>query len=249
MEKLIEIKNLTVRYDDTVALQHANLTINAHDFIGIIGPNGGGKTSLIKAILGLVKPSEGQVLFHLSKKRVGYLPQVNQVDKQFPITVLDVVRSGQARGVLNRFGKKQQKSIARAESLLAEVDALHLKHKAIGELSGGQMQRVFLCRALMNAPQLLILDEPDTYVDSQFEASLYEKLRELNQHMAIVLISHDIGTISSYVKTIACVNKDLHYHQSNVISSEQLAGYNCPLQIVSHGDIPHTVLCKHNNRD
>ncbi|MFV0553510.1 MAG: metal ABC transporter ATP-binding protein [Mangrovibacterium sp.] len=247
MNELIEIKNLSVSYDGVEALQQASLHVHAHDFIGIIGPNGGGKTSLIKAVLGLVKPSEGEVHFHIGKHEVGYLPQVNQIDKQFPITVLDVVRSGQAHGLLNRFGKEKQASIARAEQLLHEVDALHLRNKAIGELSGGQMQRVFLCRALMNEPKLLILDEPDTYVDSQFEASLYEKLRELNQQMAIILISHDIGTISSYVKTIACVNKNLHYHPSNSITSEQLAGYNCPLQIVSHGEVPHTVLCRHED--
>lgn len=246
MDTIVEIRNLSVAYDGVLALQKASLSVKAPDFIGIIGPNGGGKTSLVKAILGLVKPCEGEVIFHINPKQVGYLPQVNQIDKQFPITVLDVVRSGQAQGLLNSFGQKRRESIARAEQLLEEVDALHLKNQAIGELSGGQMQRVFLCRALMSQPKLLLLDEPDTYVDSQFEASLYEKLRKLNKQMAILLISHDIGTISSYIKTIACVNKNLHYHESNIISSEQLAGYNCPLQIVSHSDIPHTVLCKHN---
>ncbi|MFV0522115.1 MAG: metal ABC transporter ATP-binding protein [Mangrovibacterium sp.] len=246
MEKLADIKELTVSYDHTIALQQANLTINQYDFIGVIGPNGGGKTSLIKAILGLVKPSHGEVSLHINKDQVGYLPQVNQIDKQFPITVLDVVRSGKPEGLFRTFGKKRDESIAHAEHLLEEVGALQLKDKAIGDLSGGQMQRVLLCRALMNKPKLLILDEPDTYVDSQFEANLYEKLRELNNQMAIILVSHDIGTISSYVKTIACINKDLHYHQSNIISSEQLAEYNCPLQIISHGDIPHTILCKHS---
>ncbi len=246
MKKLLTIQDVTVRYDGVTALQQANLTVNEQDFIGIIGPNGGGKTTLIKSILGLVEPSQGEILFHLNKNEIGYLPQVNQIDKQFPISVLDVVRSGQAHGVFNQFGHKAKNSIQQAEALLDEVGALHLRHKAIGDLSGGQMQRVLLCRALMNKPKLLILDEPDTYVDSQFEASLYEKLSELNKEIAIILVSHDIGTISSFVKTIACINKDLHYHLSNVISSEQLAGYNCPLQIISHGDIPHTVLCKHD---
>ncbi|MFV0291359.1 MAG: metal ABC transporter ATP-binding protein [Mangrovibacterium sp.] len=246
MTKIISIENLRIKYENLVALENANLDIHAGDFIGIIGPNGGGKTSLIKAILGLVKPSEGTVTSFLKKNQVGYLPQINQIDKQFPITVLDVVRSGKPEGLFNTFGKQELRSIERAEKLLSEVDVLHLKDKPIGELSGGQMQRVFLCRALMNEPKLLILDEPDTYVDSQFEASLYEKLKDLNKQMSIILISHDIGTISSYVKTIACINKTLHYHQSSIISSEQLASYNCPLQLISHGDIPHTILHKHN---
>ncbi len=108
------------------------------------------------------------------------------------------------------------------------------------------MQRVFLCRSLMNEPELLILDEPDTFVDNQFESELYEKLKELNKRMAILLVSHDVGTISYFVKTIACVNKELHYHPSNIITEKQLASYNCPLQIITHGDIPHTVLQMHD---
>lgn len=109
------------------------------------------------------------------------------------------------------------------------------------------MQRVFLCRALMNQPELLILDEPSTYVDNNFEGELYLKLKELNQQMAILLISHDVGTISFFVKTIACVNRHLHHHPSNIISEEQLASYNCPLQIITHGNIPHTVLKRHDD--
>ena len=101
----------------------------------------------------------------------------------------------------------------------------------------------------MNNPDLLILDEPVTFVDNQFESELYQKLKELNKRMAILLVSHDVGTISYYVKTIACVNKELHYHPSNVISEEQLASYNCPLQIITHGEIPHTVLKMHDKEE
>ena len=108
------------------------------------------------------------------------------------------------------------------------------------------MQRVFLCRAVISDPKLLILDEPDTFVDNRFENELYDKLEQLNKHMAIILVSHDLGTISSHVKTIACVNKHLHYHPNNTITAEQLAGYNCPIQIISHGEIPHTVLKHHH---
>lgn len=234
-------------YDGKPVLANASMQVYQHDFIGVVGPNGGGKTSLIKAILNLVKPSSGEVEYHISKNNVGYLPQVNQLDKQFPISVLDVVRSGRPEKAFSFFTKAHISGISRGEELLDEVGALHLRDKAFGDLSGGQMQRVLLCRALMGDPKLLILDEPDTYVDSQFEAALYDKLKELNERMAIILVSHDLGMISSYVKTIACVNKNLHYHPSNILTTEQLDAYNCPLQIISHGDIPHVVLGKHEH--
>ena len=248
-EKLVEIKNLSVSYDHQIVLEQANLEIYPQDFLGVIGPNGGGKTTLIKSLLGLVKPDSGSIEFHIPLKKVGYLPQINQVDKRFPITVMDVVRSGKSgRGSFNLLWKDKTDRLY-AEQLLEEMGISAIKHKAIGELSGGQMQRVFLCRSLMNQPELLILDEPVTFVDNQFESELYEKLKELNNRMAIVLISHDVGTISYYVKSIACVNRQVHYHPSNIISPEQLTSYNCPLQIITHGDIPHTVLSMHTNHD
>ena len=249
MSKLLEIRNLTVCYDHEVILKEVNLTIEKNDFIGVIGPNGGGKTTLIKALLGLVKPEKGEIRFHIPSNRIGYLPQINQIDKRFPITVIDVVRSGKTDNrSFNLFSTKTHE-VEFAESLLREMGVLHLRNKAIGELSGGQMQRVFLCRSLMNRPELLVLDEPDTFVDNQFESELYDKLKELNERMAILLVSHDVGTISYYVKTIACINRSLHYHPSNIISTKQLASYNCPLQIITHGDIPHTVLSLHDKHD
>ncbi|HBL75575.1 MAG: zinc ABC transporter ATP-binding protein [Bacteroidetes bacterium GWF2_42_66] len=249
MKPILEIKNLNVSYDRIKALENANLEVSTGDFLGVIGPNGGGKTTLLKAILGLVKPTSGTIRFHFKKpggNAIGYLPQINQVDKKFPITVLDVVRSGKTEGMHGfHFGKSPE--IKKALSLLNEMGIENISRKAIGELSGGQMQRVFLCRALMSDPELLILDEPDSFVDNNFESELYEKLRELNKRMAIMLVSHDVGTIAQYVKTIACVNLHLHYHPSNKITTEQLASYNCPLQIITHGQIPHTVLKTHDH--
>lgn len=246
-KKLIEIKDMSAGYENHVVLDKVSLNILANDFIGVIGPNGGGKTTLIKAILGLLKPFSGEMKLHISKKNIGYLPQVNQIDKRFPISVIDVVRSGKADTALFSSFHQNAREKEKAESLLQEMGIIGIRHKSIGELSGGQMQRVFLCRALMNEPELLLLDEPSTYVDNNFEGELYLKLKELNSRMAIMLISHDVGTISFFVKTIACVNRSLHYHPSNVITEEQLASYNCPLQIVTHGTIPHTVLKTHND--
>ncbi len=249
MKKLIEIKNLSAGYDDNIVLENVSMDVFSGDFIGVIGPNGGGKTTLIKTILGQIKPFSGEINLLISKSNIGYLPQVNQIDKRFPISVIDVVRSGKANSALFSSFRKNSSEKEKAESLLAEMGITAIRNRAIGELSGGQMQRVFLCRALMNNPELLVLDEPSTYVDNNFEGELYLKLRELNEKMAILLISHDVGTISFFVKTIACINRNLHHHPSNIISEEQLASYNCPLQIITHGAIPHTVLKLHDESD
>jgi zinc transport system ATP-binding protein len=249
MNELIEIRDLTVRYGDYTAIKDVKLTISGSDFIGVIGPNGGGKTTLLRAILGLLEPSSGKITFskQLSKQQsdIGYLPQVNKFDNRFPITVKEVILSGMA-------GKKRwikpysKNDYNKLDGIIQELGIEHITNKPIGELSGGQMQRVFLGRALISDPKLLILDEPDTYVDNQFEHELYEMLVELNKRMAILLVSHDIGTISAYVKGIACINRELNYHPSNIITPEQLKGYNCPIQIITHGEVPHTVLGSHH---
>ena len=247
MEPLIKIENLTVAYDNIPVLEDAELEIFEHDFLGVIGPNGGGKTTLLKAILGLVKPVKGKISFRRDiirrDKPIGYLPQVNYIDRKFPITVFDVVRSG---SVMESSGRTKNEIKEKTLELLNEMGIYKIRNKAIGELSGGELQRTFLCRAVISDPCILILDEPDTFVDNRFEGELFERLQLLNKSMAIVLVSHDVGTISSYVKTIACVNRNLHYHPSNSITQEQLNSYNCPIQIISHGEIPHTVLKHHH---
>ncbi len=248
MKPLIKIEDLTLGYDKVPVLKNVNLEIYENDFVGVIGPNGGGKTTLLKAILGLMKPIGGKINFRndidKQKKPIGYLPQVKHIDRNFPITVYDVIRSG---SLMKTNGKSTPAELKeRIDDLLDEMGISEIRNKAIGELSGGQMQRVFLCRALLSNPKILILDEPDTFVDNRFEGELYEKLRQLNSEMAIILVSHDLGTISSYVKTIACVNRELHYHPDNLITQQQLDSYNCPIKIISHGEIPHTVLKHHN---
>lgn len=120
-----------------------------------------------------------------------------------------------------------------------------LSRKPIGAISGGEMQRALLCRALISDPKLLILDEPTNFVDNKFEKELYEILASLNDRMAIVMVSHDLGTITSYVKSIVCVNRTVHRHNTNNLTPEQLANYNCPIQLITHGDVPHTVLKRH----
>ncbi len=246
---LIDIRHLTVGYDENIILTDVSLTIHNSDFIGVIGPNGGGKTTLLKAILGLLKPFRGEVIFHDcmtegNHHRIGYLPQINNIDRKFPISVSEVVHSGLMS--INRIIKKYpKKDLEFAGQLMAQMGIYEIRNKAIGELSGGQIQRALLCRALVNQPKLLVLDEPNTYVDNRFEKELYEKLRKLNEEIAILLVSHDLGTISTYVKSIACVNHSLHYHPGNKITPELMEAYECPIQIITHGNIPHTVLHQH----
>jgi zinc transport system ATP-binding protein len=247
--KLVEIRDLSVHYNGLPALEKVNLEIFGNDFIGIIGPNGGGKTTLVKAILGLVKPSRGEVIKTFARGRagnIGYLPQVHKVDYKFPVTVRDVVMSGLSESN-NLFAGRRKVRIEKVKESLDDMGIAHLKNNSIGSLSGGERQRVMLCRSIISNPELLILDEPSSFVDNKFESDLYEKLKQLNERMAILLVSHDIGTISYYIKSIACVNKKLHYHKSNVITDEQLASYDCPIQIITHGHLPHTVLKEHES--
>ncbi len=251
MSKILEIKSVFAGYNDELILKDVSLDIFDDDFIGIIGPNGGGKTTLLKVILGLIKPIRGDVklcddLKTERNNRIGYLPQQNKIDKKFPITVRDVVLSGLIFGS-GLFLKHSKEDKTKVDEILNRLGIISLKKLPIGELSGGQMQKVLLARAIVSSPRLLILDEPNTFVDNQFEGELYAILNELNKEMAIVIVTHDVGTISSYVKTIACVNRGLHYHKSNKISEEQLALYNCPIKLISHGDVPHTVLKTHKH--
>ncbi len=244
-KKLVEIQSLSVAYNGDNVLKDVDLDIYENDFLGVIGPNGGGKTTLVKAILGLAKPVSGSIQLFFDKGSIGYMPQISRFDTKFPISVFDVVLSGMAgKGKLP--GKLSKKGQNKAKELLEQMGVIHLRKKAIGELSGGEMQRVFLCRSLISQPELLILDEPNTYVDNQFERDLFNELKKLNDRMAIMLVSHDVGTIAYYIKTIACVNRKLHYHPSNIITEKQLAAYDCPLQIITHGDVPHTVLKEHD---
>ena len=243
---IARLNNIIAGYESEPILRNISIDVFRNDFIGVIGPNGGGKTTLIKVLLGILKPYKGSVTFPSGKISIGYLPQASQIDRSFPITVKEVVQSGlepanKWNPVLSAVQKKK------VYQLLDESSLLGLAKRAIGTLSGGQLQRVLLCRALINNPDLLVLDEPNTYVDKNFEHELYLWLKELNKKMAIILVSHDIGTISSLVKTIACVNGDFHYHQSNTLSAELLKVYNCPIDLIAHGPIPHRVLKKHNN--
>lgn len=239
-------------YDDNPnILRNVNLEVFEGDFLGIIGPNGGGKTTLLKTILGLLKPSKGNIVFHAqnSKKiNIGYLPQINQIDKKFPISVFDVILSGitlPKNKILQTYSPQQKE---RAIEVAGQMGLDKLLDRPIGELSGGQLQRTLLGRAIVDDPELLVLDEPNSYVDKQFEKNFYKLLEEINKNTAIILVSHDVGTVLTMVKNIACVNGGLHYHSGSNITSEWLEkSYSCPIEIIGHGDLPHRVLERHDD--
>ncbi len=244
---IVILENISTGYGTKPVLEKVNLTIQSNDFIGVLGPNGGGKTTLMKLILGLLHPFSGKVSFPSGRPPTGYLPQVSQIDKSFPITVKELVSSGlkDTNPWFPHLGISQRKRLHR---MLDEAGLTKLASRPIGELSGGQLQKALLSRALINKPRLLILDEPNTHVDKLFERDLYNWLQALNKEMAILLVSHDIGTITPIVKTIACVNGNLHYHPSNQLSEEVLRVYNCPVDVIAHGPVPHRVLKSHDHK-
>jgi len=231
-------------------LEAINLSIESNDFLGIIGPNGGGKTTLLKVIMGLIKPSRGRVTVlgmspERGRKYIGYISQVNLFDHDFPISVFEVVLMGRYNksGLFQRYSEEDRKAAIKA---LKTVEMLDYKDRQVGKLSGGEQQRVFIARALVTNPELLLLDEPTASIDTNMQAEFYELLDKLKESMAIVLVSHDISAVSIYVNKIACLNRQLFYHGSKEVSAEELEkAYHCPIQLIAHGTVPHRVLREH----
>jgi zinc transport system ATP-binding protein len=239
--------SLSASYGANLVLQDVNFKVNENDFIGVIGPNGGGKTTLLRVILGLVKPITGKMVFNyelLNGNSIGYLPQMSTGDINYPVTVTDIILSGLMirKGIISRMSASDKK---KADNVIDELGLSGMSESTLNELSGGQIQRVLLARAIIGNPRLLLLDEPGNFVDTTFENDFYEKLKDLNKRMAILMVSHDVGTISSHIKSFACVNRSLHYHPSPEITNEDLLAYGCPIQLVTHGNVPHTVLKYH----
>ena len=249
-EEVVKLDDVWVRYDGVPVLEAINLTIGDGDFLGIIGPNGGGKTTLLKVILGLIKPNQGSVRVlgkppEKSRGRIGYVPQHNLFDRDFPISVWEVVLMGRVghAGLLKRYGSNDRQAAAEA---LDTVGMLHHKGQQMGKLSGGELQRVLIARALVAEPRLLLLDEPTASVDPAMQTEFYELLETLKQRMAVVLVSHDISAVSVYVDEIACLNIQLYHHGSKELTPEILeATYKCPVQMIAHGEFPHRVLKEH----
>ena len=216
-QPIIELNHISATYGAVMALEDVSLKVYDHDYLGIIGPNGGGKTTLMRVILGLMKPQTGEIIYRREGKVVnvlsmGYLPQYNKIDRKFPISVYEVVLSGLSRQkrFLHPYTKEQHQQVRHAIERL-ELEGLEKRH--IGQLSGGQLQRVLLARAIVSNPEVVVLDEPNTYIDKRFQEQMYEMLHRINDDCAVIVVSHDIAEIIENVKHVACVNRTLHYHE------------------------------------
>ena len=250
-EPVIEIKGVWAGYDGNTILEDINLTVNQSDFIGLIGPNGGGKTTLLKTIIGLIKPYKGEIRVmgksvEEGRCHIGYVPQYVDFDRQFPIRVWEVAQMGLlgCRRPLQPITKADRETI---QYVLEQVEMADLRQRAIGDLSVGQRQRVYIARALATNPQILLLDEPTASIDPQVAGAIYDLLGRLNKTVSILMISHDMNAVSSYVKTIGCLNRQLHYHGDKEVTEDMLeAIYGCPVDLIAHG-LPHRVLPSHSH--
>lgn len=248
--EVVQLDDIWVHYDGIPVLEGINLSVEPNDFLGIIGPNGGGKTTLLKVILGLIKPTRGRVSVmgqtpERGRRFIGYISQHNLFDRDFPVSVLDVVLMGRYSkvGLFQRYSEEDRRI---ASETLKTVEMLDYKDRQVGKLSGGEQQRVFIARALATDPKLLLLDEPTASIDTNMQAEFYELIENLKQRMTIVLVSHDISAVSIYVDKIACLNHQLFYHGSKEVSAEELEKtYHCPIQLIAHGAVPHRILKEH----
>lgn len=249
----IDLEGVWAGYEADTVLEDVDFKLFENDYVGLIGPNGGGKTTLIKVILGLVKPSRGRVTVmgeapELGRRAIGYVPQIQLEDRSFPISVWDVVSMGRLTpGFANlKLSTADKQAI---ETALQQTGMADFVKRSMNELSGGQRQRVYISRALVTNPKILLLDEPTASVDPQATTQIYDLLSQLNQHISILLISHDMTAISTYVKTIGCINRRLMYHHEKVLTEDMIsAGYECPVELIAHG-VPHLHLSDHHEVD
>ncbi|MCG8685584.1 MAG: ABC transporter ATP-binding protein, partial [Desulfobacterales bacterium] len=249
---IVDIKNLDFSYSGEAILEAVNLNVREQDFLAIIGPNGGGKTTLLKLILGLLTPSGGSILVNgkspgKAASCIGYVPQNVHMNQSFPISVLDVVLMG-SFDPKNRFRRNKAQDRKTALETLDRLEMASFADKKIGQLSGGQRQRVLIARALVSQPKMLLLDEPTASIDTKGQSEFYQLLAALNKEITILVVSHDLLVVSRYVKAVACVNRRLHYHDQAEITGEMLETMysctveeECPVELVAHG-LPHRVL-------
>jgi zinc transport system ATP-binding protein len=253
---VVATQNLWVTYNGLIVLEDVSLEIEAGRFVGILGPNGAGKSTLLKVILGLVRPSRGRVrVFGESPQKLrrrgealGYLPQKPLIDPHFPVSVLDVVLMGRY-GRIGLGRRPRPEDIQAARFHLEMVGIPHLAHRPIGEISGGEQQRVFIARALCVEPRLLILDEPMISLDACAQDDLYEMVYDLKEKLdlTVLMVSHDIGGVARHVNDIVCLNRRVHVHQPPPIGRIPLEStFGCSVEYLFHGEIPHRVVKVHD---
>jgi zinc transport system ATP-binding protein len=245
----VELSDVDVRLGGRLVLESVDFRVDRGEFLAIIGPNGGGKTTLFRLLLGLVRAERGKVRVlggdpEAARGRVGYVPQFVHFDRDFPIRVLDVVRMGRLgnRRSLLPFRSGDTRA---AREVLGQLKIADLEDRQVGRLSGGQLQRVLIARALVLSPEILLLDEPTASLDIFSAEGFYELLRELATKMTVILVSHDVGTVSAHVQSIACLNRRVFSHAHELSTDDLLRAYGCPIELIGHGEMPHRVLGRH----
>jgi zinc transport system ATP-binding protein len=237
---LIEVDDLSFRFDDgPMVLEDVNLRIEAGDFASIIGPNGGGKTTLVKLMVGLLPPTTGRIRIlgttpEKARPRIGYMPQHAMMDPRFPVRAVDVVMMGRL-GHGFRFATYGAPDRRAAEAALDTAGLSKAGNRPFSDLSGGQRQRVLLARALVTEPELLLLDEPAANLDQKVEQDFFDLLRELNQRLTIVLVSHDLGFVAGFVRTVICVHRHVDVHPTSALDGRRISEiYGGEVRMVQH---------------
>jgi len=245
---IVSLRDVWVHYNGVPVLEGVDFSIRKDSYIAVIGPNGGGKSTLLRVVMGLIRPDRGTVSVFgktplKGRRYIGYLPQSKPSDLGFPISVYEVVLSGRYSRPLCGYTAEDREAALKA---LEDVDMDAYRNRQIGRLSGGQIQRVFLARAIARDPKLLLLDEPTASIDPEQQKNFYSLLERLRKKMAVVFVTHDIGAVSEYFDEIACLNRRLFYHGDAEGGAEKLAeAYTCPVEFIGHGTTPHRVLRDH----
>lgn len=252
--RALTVTGLTVHYGEHEAISQISMTVDRGMYLGIIGPNGGGKSTLLKAILGLIPTTQGSVRIFgkpLAEARglVGYVPQFSEIDRTFPITVREAVLTARTVKAITPFFRYSQADRTIASELIERVGLTALAGNPLTDLSGGEFQKVLIARALAGQPQLLLLDEPAANVDATARGQIYQLLHELHTDMTIVMVTHDMLAISSHIDSLACLNRQLVYHGEPQLDQETVNQlYGCPVDLIAHG-VPHRVLQAHKDGD
>ena len=238
-DPVVELEQVTFSYGGVPVLEKVNLQVQPGEFLGLVGPNAGGKSTLLKLVLGLLRPQAGKIRV-LGRKpgetstQIGYVPQYPMFSRDFPVSVEDVVLMGRL-GTSPMLGWYRRSDRQAALRVLAEVESIDLSQRPISTLSGGQLQRVLLARALVSEPEILILDEPTANIDQRVEGDIFDLLLVLNRRLTILVVSHDIAFISSYVGRVACLNRTLVCHHTDAIDGEVIQNlYGEQVRMVAH---------------